>query len=73
MTIIINPPTGGGGGGAVTSVNTKIGAVVLDTDDILEPGAPTNLWFTAARAQAAVPSIQDKTNYVNVTATDIQD
>ena len=63
---------GGGGGGAVTSVNTKVGAVVLNTDDILEPGAPTNEWFTTARALAAVPSIQDKTNYVNVSSADIQ-
>jgi len=73
MAIKIEPPAGGGGGGgAVTSVNTKIGAVVLDTDDILEPGGATNEWFTAPRALAAVPSIQDKTNYVNVTSADIQ-
>ena len=73
MAIKIEPPAGGGGGGgAVTSVNTKIGAVVLDTDDILEPGGATNEWFTSARALAAVPSIQDKTNYINVTSADIQ-
>jgi len=73
MSIIIKPPaSGGGGGGAVSSVNGKTGAVTLDTDDILEPGSPTNEWFTVARALAAVPSIQDKTTYVNVSSADIQ-
>jgi hypothetical protein len=39
---------------AVTSVNTKTGAVTLYTDDISEDGSPTNLWFTDGRAQTAV-------------------
>lgn len=37
----------------VTSVNTKTGAVVLNTDDVAE-GA-TNLYYTDARASAAAP------------------
>lgn len=39
---------------AVTSVNSKTGAVTLITDDIAEGGTPTNKWFTDARAQSAV-------------------
>jgi hypothetical protein len=39
---------------AVSSVNTKTGAVVLVTDDIAEDGTPVNLWFTNARARGAV-------------------
>lgn len=39
--------------GAVQSVNTKTGAVVLQTDDIAEAVSPTNKWFTDARAKAA--------------------
>lgn len=38
---------------AVTSVNSLTGAVVLDTDDIVEPETPTNMWFTATRAKTA--------------------
>jgi hypothetical protein len=41
---------------AVSSVNTKTGAVVLVTDDIAEDGSPVNLWFTNARAKAAAVS-----------------
>lgn len=37
---------------AVTSVNTKVGAVVLDTDDIAE--GSVNLYYTDARALSAV-------------------
>lgn len=39
---------------AVASVNTKTGAVVLNTDDISESGTPTNKWFTDTRAKTAV-------------------
>jgi hypothetical protein len=39
--------------GAVQSVNTKTGAVVLQTDDIAEAAIPTNKWFTDARAKSA--------------------
>jgi len=39
---------------AVSSVNSKTGTVVLNTDDIAESGTPTNQWFTNARAQAAI-------------------
>jgi hypothetical protein len=39
---------------AVTSVNTLTGAVVLTADSIAEAGTPTNLYFTNARARAAV-------------------
>ena len=39
----------------VTSVNTKTGTVVLNADDVLEAaGTPTNLYFTNARARAAI-------------------
>jgi hypothetical protein len=40
---------------AVTTVNTKTGTVVLNADDVLEAaGSPTNLYFTNARARAAI-------------------
>lgn len=50
----------------VSSVNTKVGAVVLYTDDISEDGSPTNLWFTASRAKTAAVanSITDGVNDV---------
>jgi hypothetical protein len=35
---------------AVVSVNTKVGTVVLTTDDIAEDGAPVNKWYTDTRA-----------------------
>ena len=35
---------------AVVSVNTKVGTVVLTTDDIAEDGAPLNKWYTDVRA-----------------------
>jgi hypothetical protein len=38
---------------AISSVNGFSGAVVLTTDNISEPGSPTNLWFTASRAKSA--------------------
>ena len=44
--------SGGGGSGAVDSVNGQTGVVVLDTDDISE--GTTNLYYTNARAQAAI-------------------
>ena len=39
---------------AVDSVNSKTGAVVLNTDDVLESLTPTNVWFTNARARSAM-------------------
>ena len=39
--------------GDVQSVNTKTGAVVLNTDDIAESGTPTNKWWTNARTIAS--------------------
>ncbi len=41
-------------GGAVISVNGLVGTVVLDADDILETGTPTNRYFTEARARASI-------------------
>jgi hypothetical protein len=38
----------------VSSVNSKIGAVVLVTDDISEGQSPTNLWFTQSRARLSL-------------------
>jgi len=40
---------------AVDSVNTKVGTVVLGTDDIVE-GA-TNLWYTDTRVDARLPGV----------------
>jgi hypothetical protein len=39
------------GAGNVLSVNSQVGDVVLDTDDILEDASPINLWFTDTRAK----------------------
>lgn len=41
-------------GSGVSSVNTLVGAVVLDTDDIQELASPTNKYFTDTRARAAL-------------------
>jgi hypothetical protein len=41
-------------GSGVSSVNTLVGAVVLDTDDIQELASPTNRWYTDTRARAAI-------------------
>jgi hypothetical protein len=54
----------------VTAVNTKTGAVTLNTDDIAESGTPTNQWFTAARVRAVVlTGLSTATNAV-IVATD---
>ena len=45
-----------GGAATVDSVNGLTGVVVLDTDDIAEDGAPTNKYFTDARAQTVIDS-----------------
>jgi len=45
-----------GGAATVDSVNGQTGTVVLDTDDIQEDGAPTNKYFTDARAQTVIDS-----------------
>lgn len=52
----------------VTSVNTYTGAVVLVTDDIQEDPSPTNLWFTNARAQAAITGGASTIVTANLTA-----
>ena len=44
-------------GSGVSSVNTLVGAVVLDTDDIQELASPTNRWFTDTRARASVSAL----------------
>jgi hypothetical protein len=41
-------------GSGVSSVNTLVGAVVLDTDDIQELASPVNKWYTDLRARAAI-------------------
>jgi hypothetical protein len=41
-------------GSGVSSVNTLVGAVVLDTDDIQELASPTNKWYTDTRSRAAL-------------------
>jgi len=41
-------------GSGVSSVNTLVGAVVLDTDDIQELASPTNRWYTDTRSRAAL-------------------
>lgn len=52
---------------AVTSVNTKVGAVVLNTDDISEAGGATNQWFTNARARAAISTANGALGYNSTT------
>ena len=54
----------GGGEGIVTSVNTKTGAVILDTDDIDE--GDTNLYYTEARVSANT-SVAANTAKVGIT------
>lgn len=51
----------------VVSVNTYTGAVVLHTDDIAEDASPTNLWFTDARAQAAIIGAASTITTTNLT------
>ena len=59
VSIDINPASftgsGGGGGGAVSSVNSKVGTVVLLTDDIGE--GTTNEYYTDARAQTLINTL----------------
>lgn len=57
-------------GGAVDSVNTQVGVVVLDTDDINE-GA-TNLYYTDARVDAN-PDVVANTAKVGITPTQASD
>ena len=54
------------GGGAVDSVNTQVGVVVLDTDDINEGAA--NLYYTDARVDAN-PDVVANTAKVGITPT----
>jgi hypothetical protein len=44
-------------GSGVSSVNTLVGAVVLDTDDIQELASPTNRWYTDTRSRAALSAV----------------
>jgi predicted nucleic acid-binding Zn-ribbon protein len=55
----------------ITSVNSKVGAVVLDSDDISE--GSSNLYFTEARASAASPvqSVAGKTGTVVLAKADV--
>lgn len=54
---------------AVQSVNTKVGNVVLLTDDITErtSPSPTNLWFTQQRARQAISLVSDDLEVMNYT------
>lgn len=45
---------GGDGISSVNSVTPQAGNVSITTDNIPEPGAPTNQWFTAARVRGVV-------------------
>ena len=63
----INEDQSGSGGGAVDSVNGQTGVVVLDTDDISEDGAPTNKYFTDARAQTVIDS--NSAGFITATST----
>ena len=56
ITPALIPPYGGF---PVESVNGKYGNVVLVTDDVQEDGAPTNKWFTDARARSAISATGD--------------
>ena len=58
------------GADVVVSVNSKAGAVVLNTDDISELVTPTNKWFTDARAIAAVLSTLSTATGGTVTSSD---
>jgi len=49
----------------VTSVNTQTGAVVLDSDDIAE--GSTNLYYTDARARAAISENSTQLSYNSTT------
>jgi hypothetical protein len=64
------PAATSGGGGAVDSVNGYTGVVSLVTDDIAESVAPSNLWFTDARARNACVSdtAYDATSWNGVTS-----
>ena len=70
-------PAGGTGavtinasGGAVDSVNTQVGVVVLDTDDINE--GTTNLYYTDARVDAN-PDVVANTAKVGINPTQASD
>ena len=60
----------GGGGGTVSSVNTQIGTVVLDTDDINE--GTTNEYYTEARVSAN-SSVTSNTAKVGITSGQASD
>lgn len=51
----------------VQSVNTKAGSVILNTDDISErvSPAPSNLWFTNARARGAISLTSSDTDILS--------
>ena len=51
----------------VQSVNTKTGSIILNTDDIFErtSPAPSNLWFTNARARSAISLTSSDTDVLS--------
>ena len=56
ITPALIPPYGGF---PVESVNTKTGAVILNTDDIDETASPTHKWFTQALARGSISASGD--------------
>jgi hypothetical protein len=62
---------GGGGGGAVDSVNTQVGVVVLDTDDILDT-SQINKYTTAADITKLSGIATGATNTTDYTASEIK-
>ena len=60
--------SGGGGGGAVSSVNSKVGTVVLDTDDI---GEGVNKYYTDAKVQTVIDT--NTAGYASTTYVDTED
>lgn len=54
----------------INGVSTSLGGTrTLVTDDIAEDGSPTNLWFTAERAQDAIATAISNGTQTNITIT----
>jgi hypothetical protein len=66
-------PGGNGVSAPVVSVNNKVGAVELKTDDIAEriSPTPTNVWFTNERAQDAAAALFTSTTTSSTSHTGI--